>query len=147
MTCACIIAYAIGLHLTWAMTLSVAGDAGYTTATIAGHDLLGFVYPPLLLMSAVVGIICLDRGLSARCFLLAAIPQQIFLTLSAVTAVNAIYGGAYPDGVVRTGAFLLVDQAPALLAAVFHGAAMVEGYVGRSESGAELLPTPDTKTG
>lgn len=137
MTCPCIIAYAIALHLIWAMALSVAGDAGYTTATIAGHDLLGFVYPPLLLMSAVVGIICLDRSLSARCFLLAAIPQQIFLTLSAMTAMNAIYEGAFPDGVIRSTSFLLVDQAPALLAAVFHGAAIVSGYAERQRAEAD----------
>lgn len=130
-----IIAYAICMHLIWAVTLTAAPDAGFTTRTAAGHEVLGFAYPASLFIAALCGLVCLDRYLSAWWFVLAAIPQQFFLTMSAYTAVNAICRGTFPDGVVRTTAFLLVDQSPALLAAFFHAVAIVAGWMDRMDRG------------
>ena len=57
--------------------------------------------------------------------LLALVPQQFMLYLSAGGAIESIYLGKFADGVERTQAFLLADQCSAFLIAFFHTWAMV----------------------
>lgn len=48
------------------------------------------------------------------------IPQQMLLGISTISAITAIYNGAFPDGTKRTRGFLLVDKIPIILIFIFH---------------------------
>jgi len=52
-------------------------------------------------------------------------PQQLLLFISAGGAAEAIIKGQFADGVLRSHAFLLVDQCPMILIAFFHSWAMM----------------------
>ena len=53
------------------------------------------------------------------------VPQQLMLYLCAGAALHAIAIGEFADGTQRSSAFLLADQVPIILLAVFHTWAMV----------------------
>ncbi len=57
--------------------------------------------------------------------LLALVPQQFVLFLSAGGALHAIILGQFADGTVRSSGFLLADQSSIIILAVFHTWAMV----------------------
>lgn len=48
------------------------------------------------------------------------LPQQTVLLLSAIGALGAMISGTFADGIVRSSAFLVADQAPVVVAAVLH---------------------------
>lgn len=52
-------------------------------------------------------------------------PQQLLLYMSAGGAAEAILTGHFADGVIRSRAFLLADQCPMVLIAIFHTWAMM----------------------
>jgi hypothetical protein len=52
-------------------------------------------------------------------------PQQLFLFLGAGGAFEAIWTSQFADGVVRSQAFIFVDQCPTILMTIFHYWAMV----------------------
>lgn len=59
------------------------------------------------------------------------LPQNLLLFVAASAGiVSAIYG-RYPDGVVRSGAFILTDQLPMILLAFLHAVSLAI-YHGRS---------------
>jgi len=60
------------------------------------------------------------------------IPQQFVLMMSAFGAIAAIMHSTFADGVPRPRGFILADQSPAVLAAAFHTAAIIERYVRRA---------------
>lgn len=57
--------------------------------------------------------------------LLALVPQQFLLYISAGSALAAVINGRFADGVMRSHAFLLADQSAAFLIAIFHTWAMI----------------------
>lgn len=57
--------------------------------------------------------------------LIALVPQQLLLLISAGGAVAAISAGMYADGTIRSRAFIAVDQVPAILTALCHTMAIV----------------------
>jgi hypothetical protein len=57
--------------------------------------------------------------------ILCMIPQQLLLYISAGGSFRAIWLGQFADGVERSHAFLLADQAPSILIALFHSWAIV----------------------
>lgn len=53
-------------------------------------------------------------------------PQQALCILAAGSAVTAAISGHYPDGTIRPLEFILADQTPLMLTAVFHTLALYE---------------------
>lgn len=53
------------------------------------------------------------------------IPQQAVLAISAGTSISAVLGQQYADGIIRHWAFILSDQLPLILLAIFHTAAVL----------------------
>lgn len=120
-----IILIAIAQEIVWALALvwderSVNVTAVSILSKFMSHDLL---------------IVCLlaTAFLAASGFfmarrintLLALVPQQFLLYLSAGSALTAVINGRFADGVIRPHAFLLADQSAAFLIAIFHTWAMI----------------------
>jgi hypothetical protein len=57
------------------------------------------------------------------------LPQQFLLTTCAIRALTAVSQGQYADGTVRDPLFILADQGPVILTALFHTFALVERYM------------------
>lgn len=72
---------------------------------------------------AVVGLVA--PRLSGAIFL---IPQQLLLTLSAYGAVQAMLSGTFADGVIRSKAFLVADQAPSVILLFLYGLSVYANY-------------------
>jgi hypothetical protein len=53
------------------------------------------------------------------------LPQQFLLLVSGFAALHAMILGQFADGVVRAHTFLIADQSPILLVAIFHTVALV----------------------
>ena len=126
--------FATAVHLMWGVGMLV---SNYPLVTTPTADILAFL--PQMWAGAlflVVAAFALWELLSARKngkHILWLAPQQALLVLSAVGAVGSVLSGAYPDGVVRPSTFILVDQAPTILVAVFHAFALIDRY-GRGDS-------------
>jgi hypothetical protein len=121
-----IVAYAITLHLTWGVLLLISDAPARVTAVHVLAMLLG----PQLLAVALLGVglaawlaVARDRAGHLEFFLI--LPQQVTLMLSAGGAVLAMWTGHFADGEPRPHAFILADQAPAVLAALLHTGAIL----------------------
>lgn len=123
-----ILTYCTAIHLTWAGAL-LWDDAATRITGMADLAAIG-VYPlaVLLIVVALLAVFPMwrpQRGLRTIGY---AIPQQIVLTFAAGTAVAAMINSTFPDGVARPRAFIVADQAPAVMAAIFHTIAIVANY-------------------
>lgn len=119
--------YAIALHLTWSLLLLMSSAPEQTTAVYTLAQLFPNQYGLALILVAVAG--CATYGLfkrstdiTDRVLLLA--PQQILLGISASGALVAMATGEFADGTARSSAFLIADQAPAVLALFVHSASI-----------------------
>lgn len=129
-----IIWYAIVMHWIWGITLLFSRDplaittissliaSGFVTAPHAAIMYLSIAFLALIGMAApkVVGVLLL-------------IPQQIVLIISAVGAFRAMMTGVFPDGAIRSHSFLVADQIPAVLAAIFHLFAVYLNYFSKED--------------
>jgi hypothetical protein len=120
-----IIWYAIILHLVWAAMLYYDDSVRGVTAV---HELSTHLpYPWTKVTLAGVALLAMaglySHGLIAVVLML---PQQGVLFLGAFGAIEAMYTGIFPDGVLRPHAFLIADQMPAVLAAIGHTIAVVD---------------------
>jgi hypothetical protein len=109
----------------WAGCVAVDPAALMTTGTHVLHITLGqWGTVAALLISATMSLFAfvMPRRWQTLAMLL---PQQGLLYLSAGAAAWAIYNAQFADGVVRSHAFLLVDQIMLILAAFFHTWAMM----------------------
>ena len=126
-----IIVFAIALHMLWGALLLLDGEnAAHITAIhtslniFRSHVLLGIIY----LVASVLAIFAAWR-FSPNVFNLAMVlPQQFMLMVSAIGACIAIWTSRFADGVERPMAFIMADQAPAVLMAIFHSCALLEIY-------------------
>ena len=125
-----IVLYAVVLHYVWAACLIVDPRAGEATSLAW----LTQVFRPelaisLLLIVATLALIYVFL-FSARYpwAVLLVLPQQAVLFISAWTALTAMIEGHFADGVARPTAFIVADQAPAIIAAVLHTAAIIMGF-------------------
>lgn len=117
--------YAMLLHLAWGALLLADGRAiDTTTLHVFAHNTSEVVAGLFIAVAALAGI-ALRRPRRFRSALLL-LPQQAVLILSAVGAVSAMAAGMFGDGVVRPHAFIAADQLPAVLAALFHTAYLVD---------------------
>lgn len=114
------IAYAITLHFVWALALLSTNKTIIPTPLGDIHHLMPQKAIAVLLLVAmslaVVGLF-VRQAVPA---LLALLPQQCLLLLSAESSAKAIFAGHYADGVPRPHGFILVDQLPAILAVIGH---------------------------
>jgi hypothetical protein len=56
------------------------------------------------------------------------IPQQIFLLLSALSAISSSFNWHYPDGTFKPGVFIFADQLPMMLLAVVYTFVITRHY-------------------
>lgn len=122
-----VIWYAIALHFVWGVCLLFSPDPLGVTAihTFGGalpHRWLGALFIGVAVFAA-VEMMAQRWGFW---WLMLLIPQQAVLMLSAWGALHAISTSRFADGVPRPPLFILCDQLPAVLAAVFHSAALIE---------------------
>ena len=128
-----IIWYAIFLHLMQGGLLVASDTAGFVTSTAhvriwlhLSPDSLGVLYLGVaitaLLSMAVFRSFSLQR-------IVALLPQQVLITLAAAGALVAIVDSQFADGVVRSRYFIGADQAPIIIAAVLHSAAVMDGRI------------------
>jgi hypothetical protein len=127
-----IVLYAIALHLTWAVAIFFDENVRQVTAI---HELSTYApYPWTEFILGAVAILAL-AGLFIKSRLwsvLLMLPQQMILFLSAFGGIEAMYMASFPDGVVRTHAFLIADQMPVILAAVGHTIAILNSAQGEN---------------
>ena len=127
-----IILAGIAVQYVWA--IMVAADPLVLTTTMI-HSLVPYLvgaHPEVLrwtlmlifLSTATLSLLgfCWKRNIHT---ILSFIPQQFIMFLCAGGAIHAMARGTFADGTVRSHAFLIADQFPALALAIFHTWAMV----------------------
>lgn len=113
--------YAVALQGLWGVALLVSSNAlrptplGPVTYAMP-HRLAGAIY----VATSALAAMALRRSWSPARDMLALMPQQALLILSAVGSAQAILAGHYADGVPRPHLFILIDQSPAVLMAAWH---------------------------
>jgi hypothetical protein len=128
-----IVCYAAILHLAWAVILFAFPPVRTTALDLLVHLFGNFA--PVTGLVLVVSIACALAGLRLRnrpvlSFALL-LPQQYLVIVSAVGALGAMLAGHFADGIVRPSEFIIADQAPAVLLALMHAAALLERYAWR----------------
>ena len=135
-----IIWYSIGIHLLWGSMLLVDPAAKGVTAIHGLFRLVGTA-PRAAAVYLVVGCLAgwgLWRAREGRARgLIAIVPQQAVLLISAFSAGEAVWNSQYADGVVRSRAFIGADQLPVVFLAAAHTIAMVHIFApwGRGAEG------------
>ena len=125
---ALIIWYAVALHVSWGILLMMSSVPLLTTPTYLLPSQQQFFSGLILAtvgMSAGIGH--LRRSHNRLASLLALAPQQFIMLVSAFSALMNVVRGTYSDGYVPGKSphlFILVDQLPTILAAVFHSIAV-----------------------
>ena len=110
---------AIILHLTWGSFLLFTKEPANTTPVHQTVGIFGVTAAAIIyLFAASCAIIALIlKSREAYWFLL---PQQAIILASTAGALYAIETQHYADGVARPWTFILADQLPILLLAIFH---------------------------
>lgn len=127
--------YAIGLvsfmYVAWAVLLISLPAAAHATPVSPIATLLGgrIVTIAILLGAAVLaqGAVWFHRRrtLLDHLLILALIPQQLLLLVSAFGGIRAAVDGHYADGTVRPWQFIVADQLPVILLALVYTTAML----------------------
>lgn len=113
--------FAIVLHWVWG-TLLLMGPAPLGVTAIATMTHWGVVTAQNLGIFYLLTSLLAAVGLAAPKYIgyIFICPQQIALFISAFGALSAMMTGTFADGVIRPTAFLVADQLPIVLLAVFH---------------------------
>lgn len=126
------ILYGIMLHWIWGIMLlystaplNITAISYITKIGLVSASSAGMLY---LLVSflAVIGLVAPKQA--GAIFLL---PQQLLLILSACGAVSAMMTGTFADGTHRPIPFLIADQSPAILAAIFYATNVYTSYLSK----------------
>ena len=119
--------YATLLHATWGILVLYSADSlGSTPLAILAELFPGHIRLGLWLLGvAVLSLWGLFTPRNRRLRTLLLLPQQFFLSMSAVGGILAATRGMYADGVVRPHLFILTDQLPIILAAVAYAIAVI----------------------
>lgn len=122
-----IVHYAIAVHIVWGIVILLQG-AQNTAPTWLLSQLLGAYSGWSYLAAGVAALgaafVVKDRMVG----LVMCLPQQMLLLLSAGGSLDCVLRGAYADGVPRPWQFILVDQSPNILVALFHSIALLEVF-------------------
>lgn len=113
--------YAIMLHWIWGATL-LSSSAPLGITAIATVVRMGVVSAPaagaMYLIAAAMGVVGIYMPRIERTLFL--IPQTMLLWIGAYGAARAMILGQFADGIIRPSAFLVTDQAPAIIAALCY---------------------------
>lgn len=128
-----IVLYAVVLHYVWAAALLVDPRAGDATSLAGLYRLVGpELLPYLLFVVATLALAYAFLFSKRRLWVVVlALPQQGVMVVSAATAIEAMLAGSFADGIRRPPAFIVADQAPAVIAALLHTVALIAGFWGR----------------
>ena len=121
-----IIHYAISVHLVWGAVILLRGPQNTAPTWLIGQWLkndAGWAYLAAA-GAALAAFMVKDRMIGLGLCL----PQQALLLLSAGGSLACVLRGAYADGSQRPWPFILVDQSPNILVAVFHSLALLEVF-------------------
>jgi hypothetical protein len=128
-----IVWYAIILHWIQGILLVLDDSAGWVTSTSHVRewmhltpDALGLIYITVGSFAA-LSLLLLARFSIWRMVVL--VPQQFFLVLAALGAVDAMWNSQFADGVVRSQFFIVADQIPIVIATALHSLALVDSRV------------------
>lgn len=80
----------------------------------------------LLVASSLAAITILSKKINFIWRIIAILPQQGLLFITAFGALSAIIGSQYADAVIRPFAFILVDQWPRMVFALIHVGTIME---------------------
>jgi len=121
------IVYAIALHYLIGIALFTDPAAVNATGVAIFETLFDFAPVGIAMLSWVVASLALVSLLMplGRWSIALMLPQQFMLMISAYGALTAMVIGQYGDGVERPKMFIMADQMPQILAAVFHTLAMI----------------------
>ena len=122
---------AIALHLLWGCLLLVNDRALGATALHAFAGVPRLLTAAILFGVAAMAAVGVVWHAPRRVTLALLLPQQAVLTISAMSAVTAVFSGRYADGVPRPWYFILADQAPVILTMVLHTIAVVQLHMVR----------------
>lgn len=121
--------YAIALHWVWGVVLlsstaplNITAISTIVQLGVVSSNIAGLFY---LLIASIAMIGLFGPRRTSLIFLL---PQTAVLWMAAYGALTAMITGTFADGVVRPVAFLVTDQAPAVLAALFHTLAVLNHH-------------------
>jgi hypothetical protein len=127
-----IIWYAVALHALWGVLVLVDGAAeGATPLSAYRAQPRAVVGLALLAVAALAAYGVSQTRRHPTLAMLALMPQQGLLSVSAMASVLAVAAGKYGDGVVRPRLFIMADQAPIILTLVLHTLAVVLTYMPR----------------
>jgi hypothetical protein len=117
-----VIWYACVMHFIWGTALIANLDAGNTTALSVAVRVFGGHYGAAAAMYGVAALALFGIVRFHASFekVWCVLPQQFMLVLSAGAATSAMLNSHFADGVVRARAFIVADQIPAILIAIFH---------------------------
>lgn len=122
------IVYAVSLHYLWAVCLIVDPSAVWATALSVFPKIVGlpiWIMPAIFTIVASLALVAVFQPSISGSTIALMLPQQFTLMISAWGAISATMAGHFGDGVERSHSFILADQAPSIIAAVAHTAAII----------------------
>lgn len=113
--------YTILLHAVWGVLLFLSTDPQNITA-INTVVRMGMVNPQSagVLYLSVALLALMGLFVSGKTAIMYLLPQNVVLALSAFGALRAMYFEQFADGVLRSRAFLVTDQAPNVIIFLLH---------------------------
>jgi hypothetical protein len=108
------------LHITYAIGTLLNEGVLQIAALTALVQVLGPTLPWMLLTVAAIATIPMIINLPAKIVHLCLWPQQLVLFLTAVSVLQAAYNGHYPDGTMKFGLYIFVDQSWAVYLMTAH---------------------------
>ncbi len=113
------------MHITFALGVLIEPKVASITALHLAHEIFGSVTWLFLLTVAFVALAPMVRLMNAKWVHACLWPQQFMLLLMAMSALQAAYLGAYPDGYQASPVFIFADQCYAIYITVAHLRAII----------------------
>lgn len=118
--------YGVSVHILWGGLLLMSPRPANTTPLGLFSAAPHLITAALMLTAAVTAVAGLMQPAPGMRSLGLLLPQQMLLLLTAFSALDAVIGSAYSDGVIRSRAFIGADQLPIVIIVVMHTAALIE---------------------
>ncbi len=126
-----IVWYAVLLHVLWGILLLANATPCGATALHVYSGVPRYLMTSLLFAAAALAAFGATRRPASWRGLVALLPQQGLLSVSAFGALLAVIDAHYLDGVTRPRLFILADQAPVILTMLLHTVAVIELHARR----------------
>lgn len=106
------------MHLTWGALYLTSDDLVLTTGL---YFFTAFTHNPDVIGLSLIGVATMSIiGIGSSKVALWSLPQQALLIMASLTALRSAWLGEYPDGIRRSGLFILDDQLPSICLAIIH---------------------------